>query len=136
MSDGRASKSRRQGRDADDPEFRRALAKEEFVEGFLDAIDGLMRERGVTRRELAMRLGCSAANVTQLMRRSRNITAETMADIAFHLGYTLSCVLAPAANNEQWVDKGDVARPAGSRSGKHDGAMRVADRRPRLARKR
>ena len=73
----------------ENPEFRRYLAREEFVEGFLNSVNQVMEQKKVSRAELARRMECKPANVTQIMRRNRNLTASTMVDIAFHLGLQL-----------------------------------------------
>lgn len=72
-----------------DPEFQRLYAREDLIEDFLGAVEEEMQRQGVSRSELATRLGCKPANVTQMFRRTRNLTASTMVDIAFHLGLRL-----------------------------------------------
>ncbi len=79
------------------PEFRRALAREHLIEDFLSDVEAVMRAQRMTRAELARRMGCSRANVSSLFRRTANLTAATMADIAFHLGLQLQLRLEPAA---------------------------------------
>jgi transcriptional regulator with XRE-family HTH domain len=69
----------------EDPEFRRLYAREDLIEGFLHQVEQAMKEKGVSRAQLAERLACSSANVTRIMRRSSNLTAATMADMAFAL---------------------------------------------------
>lgn len=79
----------------EDPEFQRLYAREEAIEAFLSRIDQEMERRGVTRAELARRMECSPANVTQVMRRTANLTAATMVDLAFALEQVVSFVLSP-----------------------------------------
>ena len=71
------------------PEFSRYLAREDFIEDFLSAVEKMMAKKRITRSELAKKLGCKPPNITQIMKRTRNLTASTMVDIAFHLGYRL-----------------------------------------------
>lgn len=75
-------------------DFERLLAREDFIEDFLSAVEDAMAQQRVTRAELARRMKCAPANVTQLFRRTRNLTAATMVDIAFHLGLSLKLQLA------------------------------------------
>ena len=68
-----------------DSEFQRLCAREDFIEDFLTYIENEMKKSNVSRTELARRMGCKPANVTQMFRRTRNLTAATMVDIAFYL---------------------------------------------------
>lgn len=60
------------------------------VEGLLAdvqlSIEEAMLNLGVSRSELARRLGCSAANVTQLLSEDANLTVQTVAKILHCLG--------------------------------------------------
>jgi hypothetical protein len=72
-----------------DPEFQRHLAREDLIEDFLIAVEGEMLKMNVSRAELARRMGCTAPNVTQLFRRTKNLTAASMVDITHHLDLRL-----------------------------------------------
>ncbi len=65
-----------------DPDF--------ILEGLLwdvtEAIARAMDRRGITRAELARRLGTTPANVTQLLRGRRNMTLKSLARVAAALG--------------------------------------------------
>ena len=69
----------------EDPKFRRAYARETLIEDFLFQLERTMDEKGVSRVQLAEKLGCSPANVTRIMRRTTNLSASTIADLAFVL---------------------------------------------------
>jgi ribosome-binding protein aMBF1 (putative translation factor) len=77
----------------DDPEFRKLYAREEIIEDFLNRIDEEMEKQGISRAELAKRMGCKPANITQIMRRTRNLTVATMVDIAFFLNLKLGLII-------------------------------------------
>lgn len=77
----------------DDPEFQRLLAREDFIEDFLSEVERLMTEKGMTREDLARLMRCSTSNISQLFRRSRDLTASTMVDLAFHLGVHLQLIV-------------------------------------------
>jgi plasmid maintenance system antidote protein VapI len=67
---------------------------------FLDAIDSHMRTTGVSRSELARRLGCSPANITYMFNQRRNITMVTMAQLAEALELEVQVVVAPKGEKE------------------------------------
>lgn len=77
---------------ADDTEFLRHLAHEDFIEDFLSYVEEFMEKTNVTRAELARRMVCKPSNVTQLFQRTRNLTSSTMVDIAFHLKLRLRLI--------------------------------------------
>lgn len=56
-----------------------------------------MEEQGVSRSELARRLGTSPAYVTKLLRGNANLTLATMVRLARALESELHCRLTPAA---------------------------------------
>ena len=68
------------------PELIREFQKERFVTEVGELISRLMREKKVTRVELANRLGTSRPFVTKLLRTGSNMTARTLADVFFRLG--------------------------------------------------
>ena len=67
--------------------FARAFTEDGFVIDVMESISSAMEQEGVSRAELARRLGSSRANVTQMLR-GRNISIRTMASVAFALGRT------------------------------------------------
>jgi hypothetical protein len=68
----------------DDPRVRYELEHEWFVDEIIVQIEQKMKELGVSRTELASRLKCSPANVTQLLG-SSNLTLRTVMDLALAL---------------------------------------------------
>ena len=50
---------------------------------------------GISRSELAKRLGTSRANITQLLGGRRNLTLKSLSDIAYNLGCEVSLDLRP-----------------------------------------
>ena len=79
-----------------DDEFRREFAEESFVLDCLEKVCAWMEREGVSRAELAKRLGTSRANVTQMLR-GRNVSLRTIAGVAYVLGGvpTFEIVVAP-----------------------------------------
>jgi antitoxin component HigA of HigAB toxin-antitoxin module len=82
-------------RQLEDPEFQRALATERPSFDFINALDEAMQASGITKAELAKRLGRSRAFVTQAMRRDHNLTFKTAADLAWACGLSLNIGLVP-----------------------------------------
>jgi len=78
------------------PEFARLYAEEKFVVDVLEAICGWMKEVGMSRADLARRLGTSRANVTKILN-GRNVSLRTIASIAHSLKlkpkFTLSRII-------------------------------------------
>lgn len=62
----------------DSHEFRREYAEESFVIDCMERICEWMDDHGISRAELASRLGTSRANVTQMLR-GRNVSLRTLA---------------------------------------------------------
>lgn len=75
--------------------FRKLLAQEEFIESFLDDVDFIMKKKKISRTRLAKKMGCKPSDITQIMRRTRKLTAEMMVDIAYNLGAFLQLNLVP-----------------------------------------
>lgn len=65
------------------------------AEDFIAGIELKMTEQGVTRSELADRLGCGRSHITQMLAPDRNLTLKTMVKLAKALGLTLDVRLVP-----------------------------------------
>ena len=82
------------------PEYWRASATIDFAED----LSRLMDEAGVSRAELARRLGTSPAYITQVLRADGNFTLETMTRFAMALGHQVRIHLAPRKSVTTWHD--------------------------------
>ncbi len=98
-----------------DPDFRRYLEREEVVESFLFRVEEEMRRQGKTRQNLAEALGCGISNVSQIMRRERNMTVGKMVDIAFHLGLRVHLELSRQDETPAYWEKGHLRYECGKR---------------------
>lgn len=65
---------------------RRDYERERLQAWVADFISEMMDSAGVSKSELASRLGVSRAHVTQALSGSRNVTLSTIADFAWALG--------------------------------------------------
>jgi len=85
------------------PEFRKQYAIEGLVTEAGEFIARLMQQQGVTKAELARRLGKSRAYITQMLSGSTNLTVRTLAEVAYALGAEVRLEAAPveAAEREQ-----------------------------------
>jgi transcriptional regulator with XRE-family HTH domain len=106
------------------PEYWREAAGVQFAE----ELAGRMSKQGVTRAELARRLGTSKANVTKLLGGNANFTLATMARLAAALDGVLQLHIADRGAVTQWRDR----YPAG-RTGKAspEATRAEAGRKPR-----
>lgn len=96
-----------------------------------------MEEQGVSRSELARRLGTSPAYVTKLLRGNANLTLATMVRLARALESELHCHLTPATrvgrgSRAQAASRRELRKPpaSGDRPLAGTGAARSASRRP------
>jgi transcriptional regulator with XRE-family HTH domain len=64
----------------------------------------LMDEKGVSRSELARRIGTSPAYVTQVLRGNANYTLKTMTKLGLALDSELRIHLAPKGSRTRWHD--------------------------------
>jgi transcriptional regulator with XRE-family HTH domain len=78
-----------------DPEY----VIEELKLALSEGVEDIMAQQGLTRSELARRLGTSPAYVTKLLRGTFNPTLETIARIAIALDARLSLNLTPCGHS-------------------------------------
>jgi transcriptional regulator with XRE-family HTH domain len=81
-----------------DRDYRRLLAQEELILDATETIITLLEERGVSRADLAKRLGKSKGFVSQILSGERNMTLRTLADVGFALDHTFSLGASGTAN--------------------------------------
>ena len=71
------------------------FAQEGLLVDACEEIWHVMNKQGVTKAELAKRIGCSRAHVTMVLNGTRNMTLRTLADLAGALGYQPKIRLVP-----------------------------------------
>ena len=74
---------------AEDEEGRRLLEQERLILEVTESIANVMEEQGISRDELAKRLGKPPAFVTRLLR-GDNLTLRTLADVFYAMNRGLS----------------------------------------------
>lgn len=82
------------------PEYWSAGPEIEFTE----ELCRVMEEKGVSRAELARRVGSSAAYITKILRGNTNFTLATMAKFCRALGMDMRLHLAPRGSRTVWKD--------------------------------
>jgi len=84
--------------------YERLLRQERLILEVTEALAGALDDSGVTRAELARRLGRTPGFVTQVLGGGRNLTLRTIADIAAALSLQPSFELSYERNSElQWT---------------------------------
>ncbi|MDD2901764.1 MAG: helix-turn-helix transcriptional regulator [Syntrophales bacterium] len=74
----------------EDPEVARLVVQGELIMEVTETLCELLEKEGVSRKELADRLGKSKGFVSQLLNGGRNLTLRTVADILHVLGYKVT----------------------------------------------
>jgi transcriptional regulator with XRE-family HTH domain len=84
-------------------ENRRLLKQEGLILDVTEALSAAIEESGLTRSELARRLGKTKGFVSQLLAGGRNLTLRTVADIADAIGVSLAIAVKrpPSAATKQ-----------------------------------
>jgi transcriptional regulator with XRE-family HTH domain len=96
--------------------FRSICEREELAFEASELVSRLMEEQGVTKSELAARVGTSKSQITNLLSGSRNMTMHTLADLTFALGHKVEVKVTPltdAACRVQSDDKYKETYPGG-----------------------
>jgi antitoxin component HigA of HigAB toxin-antitoxin module len=89
----------------------------------------LMDEQGVSRAELARRLGTSRAYVTKLLGGNANFTLETMSKVATALGAAVHVHVAPRDAEVRWKDvPASVSASGSKRAPKKSTGQRTKER--------
>ena len=78
-----------------DPKRRRVFEEEKLILSVAEGIWEAMDQRGVTRADIAERLGTTRANITQLLSGSRNMTLKSLAALSCACGVRASLSFRP-----------------------------------------
>jgi transcriptional regulator with XRE-family HTH domain len=77
-------------------DYDRLVAQETLLFDAAERVAELINDAGISRTELAERLGKSKGFVTQILAGDRNMTLRTLADLGHVLGYSFDIVAKPA----------------------------------------
>lgn len=87
---------------------------EGLIVDFTEELARWMKEKKVSRSELASRIGHSPAYITKVLRGNANFTAATMAKLAKAVGAEVRIHLAPSESHTTWYDRA-TSRPEKSK---------------------
>lgn len=83
------------------PEYRKLYAIEVLVTDAAELVARLMEDQGVTKAELARRLGKSRAWITQLLSGKANMTIRTFAELVYELDAKVDLDVRPHARSKK-----------------------------------
>lgn len=86
----------------------RAFAREDLIYNVTEDVLVVMEELGVSKKELARRLGRSRSFVTQLLDGARNMTLGTLSDICFALDITPRVILQGDHKSRLFPEDGEA----------------------------
>ncbi len=81
----------------EDPERMKGFQQERLILEITELIGRLMKEQGVSKAQLAERLGTTKGYITQLLDGRTNMTLRTISDVVFALGRSLNITDQPLA---------------------------------------
>jgi transcriptional regulator with XRE-family HTH domain len=87
---------------------------EGLIIDFTEELARWMKEKKISRSELAARIGHSPAYITKVLRGNANFTATTMAKLAKAVGAEVRLHLASSESRTTWYDQA-TTRPHGAR---------------------
>lgn len=87
---------------------------EGLIVDFTEELARWMKEKKVSRSDLAVRIGHSPAYITKVLRGNANFTAATMAKLAKAVGAEVRIHLAPSESRTTWYDQA-TTRPQEAR---------------------
>ncbi len=87
------------------------LVEEELILASTEQIWELLERKGLTKADLAERMGKSRAFVSQILSGTRNMTLRTLADVAFALGESVTVKIGSGVKTESLIhwEKGELA---------------------------
>lgn len=94
-----------------DPEIRRVFEEEYLVGEATETIAGLVASLGITRRELARRLGVTEGRVSQALSGGTNLTLRSLAGMGWALGVRFDLHPVPMTDRRGTPADGDPPAP-------------------------
>ena len=98
------------------PERRRSLRQERLILEVTEVLSETISRKGISKKELANRLGKTKGYVSQLLSGGRNLTLRTVADVADALGCRVSVTLSAQPGQLPVEDPQVVGGPLQSQS--------------------
>jgi len=104
-----------------------------LVTQLTNEINWYMRERGLTRADLAARMGVSPGRVSQILGGGENLTLRTLAALSTALEARFDIELGALKGGDTPTSR-SAARPEAAQTGNHHGFSRARHRETRLSR--
>jgi transcriptional regulator with XRE-family HTH domain len=101
-----------------------------LVTQLTNEINWYMRERGLTRADLAARMGVSPGRVSQILGGGENLTLRTLAALSTALDARFDLELTPLKAGDSYTSRSSAEAPSGS----HSSLSRARHREARLGR--
>ena len=76
-----------------DPKYKKMYVRECFIENFLNDIDKIMHDKGISRSELAKEMGCTKSKIKKIMNGTKKLTAADVSDMAFCLDLEITLTI-------------------------------------------
>lgn len=83
----------------------------EYIDNVSDQIAEFMDKHGISKSELAARMGTSRAFITKVLRGDANMTFKTFTNILHHLGLKPVTRVVHRESNTLWFDRFVESRP-------------------------
>ncbi len=99
----------------------------DFITQVTNEVSWYMRERGLTRADLAERMGVSPGRVSQILGGGENITARTLVALSTALDARFDIELSPVKGGERHKSRG-TAQAEEAPHGNHRAVSRAAHR--------
>jgi transcriptional regulator with XRE-family HTH domain len=97
-------------------DYQRSVEQETLILDATELICSVMEEAGMSRQELAKRLGKSKGFVSQLLSGRRNMTLRTLGDVMYSLGHRFELSAAPLAAERRYPGAEGTAATRPSRA--------------------
>lgn len=92
----------------ENPEYAVEAAKGDFIMDVTESICEILEKEGISRQQLAGRIGRSKGFVSQVLNGARNMTLATLAEIAHALKYSPSIRFQKKDGEKMFLDYGEV----------------------------
>lgn len=111
---------------------RRLYEQERLLVEATELLCETMEKKGISRAQLARRLGKSKAYITQILRGNQNMTLRTLADISDVLDVRISLKAVPREQNEPATSDSVSTRQGACYEFQQYGSIRVSDSDPAI----
>jgi len=87
-----------------DASYEQLLEEERLILAATELVVAALEEQGVTRTELARRVGTTKGNISQLLSGERNLTLRSLSQLLFQLGLRAKVTMQPISGGTRTPD--------------------------------